>query len=265
MNWKYALGAALNRSAEAVLCSRFFPLTRYFPYGHFWLYDVQRIRGSRSLGAVCDAGANVGQTVKDFLRYAPDADIYSFEPGPDAFSQLDRRFGQRKNVHVFNAALGANRSTMALQLREDSELNTLVAADTAATSADATRIVDVTTLDDVAASHGLSHFDVLKMDVQGWEMEVLKGAAGLMAQQNLVFIFSEVAFRADQTEMQQFGELHTYLERQGFVLCGFYDLLRYGPAKEFVFFANALYMNPHASLKWGGDRVAWESWLATQK
>ena len=70
-----------------------------------------------------------------------------------------------------------------------------------------------------------------------------------------MFVFSEVAFRRDQNEMQQFDELHSYLEQNGFLLCGFYDLLRYGPRKEFVLFGNALYLNPECRLKWAGNQA----------
>jgi hypothetical protein len=78
-----------------------------------------------------------------------------------------------------------------------------------------------------------------------------------------MFVFSEVAFRR-YAEMQQFDELHNYLEHNGFLLCGFYDPVRYGPRKEFVFFANALYLNPECRLKWTGNQREWLEWLAQQ-
>jgi hypothetical protein len=90
----------------------------------------------------------------------------------------------------------------------------------------ASQVVDVTTVDSLVASHGLSHLDILKMDVQAWEMEVIRGAANSIANQNVMFVFSEVAFRWDAREMQQFDELHSKLEHNGFLLCGFYDRVR---------------------------------------
>ena len=103
------------------------------------------------------------------------------------------------------------------------------------------------------------------MDVQGWEMEVVRGASDLIANHNVMFIFAEVAFSTNEAEMQQFGEFHDCMERNEFTLCGFYELMRYGPRKEFVQFANALYVSPAARLKWTDIRPEWDRWMAQQR
>jgi FkbM family methyltransferase len=258
---KYRIGAALDGALQAALASRHFPLTRYVPYGVSWLYDLQRFMGARSLGVLFDVGANVGQTLGHLLKYAPDAQIYSFEPTDGAFATLSANFGGRRNVHLQKMALGAEPGTMALQVRANSELNTLVAAGDAEGTTQAT---EVSTVDEAVARHGISHLDLLKLDVQGWEMEVVRGASRLIADHNLIFVFAEMTFRSDEKEMQQFTELHDHLEAQGFVLSGLYELKRYGPRKEFVLFANVLYLHPQARLKWTNIADEWNRWLAQQ-
>ncbi|MDP2332362.1 MAG: FkbM family methyltransferase [Reyranella sp.] len=264
MSLKYLLGSAFSRSIDAILSSRWFPLTRRFPYGVSWVFDVQRLLRTRSLGVVFDVGANVGQTLTALLRYAPAAEIYCFEPGLIPFRALQAKFKDRKNAHLSNVALGSHPETLTLQVSENSELSTLMFRGKADPS-NTTQLTEVTTVDIVAAAHEISHLDVLKIDAQGWEMEVLKGAKNLIEDQNLIFVFAEVTFRSDETEMQQFGELHSHLEKSGFVLCGLYDLLRYGPRKEFILFANVLYMHPEARLKWANVRTEWAGWLSRQK
>lgn len=259
MNWRYLIGELGARSLDVVLSSKFFPLTRYVPHGLSWLYDVQRYLGTRSLGIAFDVGANRGQTLQQLLRFAPEAQIYSFEPASDTFAMLEQAFKEHSNVHLSNLAVGASAERMALQVGVNSELNTLVPRQSPGA---AREMVDVTTVDAIVAARGLSHVDLLKIDVQGWEMEVMRGAATLIANQNLLFVYAEVAFRADQKEMQQFGELHSHLESSGFSLCGIYEPLRYGPRKEFVLFANALYLNPQARLKWSTIGHEWEEWMA---
>jgi FkbM family methyltransferase len=259
LNWRYQIGAFGARGLDAVLSWRYCPLTRYVPSGLSWLYDVQRFIGTRALGIVFDVGANRGQTLQQLLRFAPKAQIYSFEPASETFALLEKSFTGRSNVHLLNLAVGASPDRMALQVGADSELNTLVRRPSCEA---ASQMVDVTTVDAIVAANGLSHVDLLKIDVQGWEMEVMRGAATLIANHNLLFVFAEVAFRADQKEMQQFAELHSHLESKGFSLCGFYEPLRYGPRKEFVLFANALYLHPQARLKWTDIGPEWEDWLA---
>jgi len=251
VNLKYLLGAGFFRAIEAVVSSPVFPLTRYFPRGVFWMFDIQRFMGTRSLGVLFDVGANVGQTLKTLLRHAPGAKIYGFEPALEPFRVLEANFGGRSNVDLRNVALGARPDRLALQLDDYSELNTLMPRDTQG-PAGTTQMTDVATVDDIVAAEGISHLDILKIDVQGWEMEVLHGAGKLIADHNLIFIYAEVAFRSDAAEMQQFGPLHDHLERNGFALCGFYEGMKVGPRKEFLVFSNALYVHPAARLKWTG-------------
>jgi FkbM family methyltransferase len=259
---KYRIGAALDAALQTTLASRHFPLTRYVPYGVSWLYDLQRFMGGRSLGVLFDVGANVGQTLGHLLKYAPDAQIYSFEPTDGAYATLSAKFGGRKNVHLQKMALGSRPGTMALQVRANSELNTLVPSDDAAGGR--TQTTEVSTVDEIVARHGIGHLDLLKLDVQGWEMEVVRGANRLIADHNLIFVLAEMTFRSDQNEMQQFTELHDHLEAQGFVLSGMYEPLRYGPRKEFILFANVLYLHPQARLKWTDMADEWNRWMAQQ-
>ena len=168
---------------------------------------------------------------------------------------LQGNFGDRGNVDLRNVALGARPDKLALQLSEDSQLNTLLPRDTQGVCG-SSQMIDVVTVDDIVAAEGISHLDLLKIDVQGWEMEVLRGASKLIADHDLIFVLAEVAFRSDATEMQLFGELHDHLERNGFALSGFYESVRFGPRKEFLSFANALYIHPAARLKWADSRAA---------
>lgn len=260
MGLKHRLGAALHGALEATLASRHFPLTRYVPYGVSWLYDLQRFLGSRALGVVFDVGANTGQTLNAVLRYAPGAQIHSFEPTDGAYATLQAKYGARANVRLHKMALGSRVETLELQVRADSELNTLVGA---AAGGHAQK-TPVSTVDDIVAANGITHLDLLKLDVQGWEMEVARGAARLIAEHNLLFVLAEMTFRSDQREMQQFTELHDHLEAQGFLLSGVYELLRYGPRKEFVLFANVLYLHPQARLKWTDMAEEWNAWMALQ-
>jgi FkbM family methyltransferase len=264
MNFNLLVGSTLSKARERILASAYFPLTRYYPYGVSWLYDLMRIKGTRALVTVFDVGANRGQTVETLLRFAPDAAMHSFEPGSKVFEELQRAHGGRRNVRLHQMALGSKKEQRSMLIRDDSELNTLVSSGTGA-DASRTETIEISTVDEIVALNNISHLDLLKMDVQGWEMEVIRGASNLIANQNLMFVFAETTFSSSETEMQQFGELHACLERNGFTLCGFYDLMRYGPRKEFVLFSNALYVSPTARLKWTDIGPEWDRWMATQK
>lgn len=228
-----------------LLSRRYIPMTRAFPRGSYWLYDAQRFAGTRNLRVAFDVGANVGQTLHGLLKYLPRADIFCFEPVSAAYSKLAANNSKFGNVRFVQKALGSLSGTGQIRLHRDSELNTLVT--------DGPRQDDLTgevetisidTLDSFCRSEGIASIDILKMDVQGWEMEVLKGAQGMLARRGIRFIYAEVGFRRADSDMQHFAELNDHMEQNGYWLCGLYDAFRWGANKEIVGFANALYIQP---------------------
>jgi len=101
--------------------------------------------------------------------------------------------------------------------------------------------VTVDSLESFCARNAIGQIDILKMDVQGWELELLQGAEGLLRDRRIRFIYSEVGFRRDSSDMQHFCALNEVLEEQGYWLCGFYQPFRWGPDKRYLGFSNALY------------------------
>jgi FkbM family methyltransferase len=245
MGLKYALGATANSVMQSVLSSPAFPLTRYFPRGKSWLYDIQRFAGTRDIKVAFDVGANVGQTANAILRYMPRARIYCFEPVSATYKSLVSQVGAQPNVSCIPQAPGAERGTSTIQLRTESGYNSLLlTADGAEYLTGASEEVEINTVDHFCAANNISQIDILKMDVQGYELKVIEGAARMIESSRVHFVFAEVGFRPNNLEIQMFGDFNIAVAERGFLFSGFYDFLRYGDNKEFVLFANALYTNP---------------------
>jgi FkbM family methyltransferase len=244
MGLKYQIGSFAGGVVERALRSRTLPLTRYFPRGYSWMYDAQRFAGQRRFETIFDVGANVGQTANALLRFFPDAKIYCFEPIGASFKVLEANYGTR--TVCMQMALGATPGTMDVKLRSDSELNSLRADfDRPGYYAGGTETVKISTADLFCAERGVRTIDILKMDVQGWEIEVLRGASGLLGSNRIRYVYAEVGFRRNDVEMVMFGDLDEEMAKHGFLFSGFYDAYRYGPSKEFMLFANVLYTNPN--------------------
>lgn len=227
------------------LSSPIVPLTTILPRGVSWMYDAQRFSGRRQLPVVFDVGANTGQTLREMLHYFPRSSIYSFEPVSASFQTLARRYGGRPNVKLVQKALGECAGLARIPLHGDSELNTLVAEhprmhDLTGESEDIT----VDTIDSFCASEGIESIDILKLDVQGWELKAIRGAAEMVRSGRIRLVFSEVGFRRRDSDLQHFAELNDHLEENGFWLSGFYDAYRWGDSRKYLGFASALYINP---------------------
>jgi FkbM family methyltransferase len=138
---------------------------------------------------VFDVGANTGHYANDFLRLRRR--VVSVEPNPSCAAELQRRFGWNSHFRLVRAALGGAKGTIKLHLADASAISSCDPEWIERVSASGRfeghkwgEAVDVpmTTLDALIAEHGRPAHT--KIDVEGFEAEVLKGLtqhAGMMS------------------------------------------------------------------------------------
>ncbi|MFH0959999.1 MAG: FkbM family methyltransferase [Pseudomonadota bacterium] len=134
---------------------------------------------------VFDVGANVGDYAEEVnKRLGNGTQIYCFEPGQQAFSSLSERFGGKNNVHVYNIGLGDKEETLTLFSEKDGV--SLRASfydlrlDHLGLEMSHLEKVKVSTIDLFCESHGINEIDFLKLDVEGHELKVLRGAQRML-------------------------------------------------------------------------------------
>jgi len=141
-----------------------------------------------------DVGANEGNFSTDLLSAFPKASIYSFEPHGKTFERLSSRVGDR--CHVFNCGLGETAGSMKLYDVGNKEgtsyasLYSEVISDLHHRKVDAID-VEIKMFDEVAVELGLERIDFLKIDTEGHELSVLKGAKRLLAENRVGIILFE--------------------------------------------------------------------------
>lgn len=134
---------------------------------------------------IFDVGANIGEYTNILMNSFPKAKIYSFEPHPATFSVLlSKNF--KDNIKLYNIALGEKEETLSLYNQaDDNEDSTFASLHREAISEilkkEVTEIkVPVNTLDNIAKTEKLNKIDFLKIDTEGNELAVLKGASFLL-------------------------------------------------------------------------------------
>ena len=127
-----------------------------------------------------DVGANIGNWSASFLTALPAAQIIAFEPSKQAFSKLFLRFRDFPNVSCVNTALGKSDEKAMLYADESaSGLSSLTKRRVAHFGIDFnySEEVEITKLDTWIKSQSKDFSpNVLKMDVEGHEFDVLRGA-----------------------------------------------------------------------------------------
>ncbi|MEA2370618.1 MAG: hypothetical protein QOH12_1012 [Solirubrobacteraceae bacterium] len=158
------------------------------PFGVRWEDDVAALGEVR---LAIDVGANEGQTARVITEAFPAARVFSYEPVPRTFEVLQRRFADSRQVTCIRAALGADIATARMVDGPISGQNTLL---TQAKPDAPTVAVPVTTLAAQAIEHGWDFIDLLKIDTEGFEVEVLTGGLSLLEAGSVQFILAECEF-----------------------------------------------------------------------
>lgn len=140
---------------------------------------VQLARLGISEPTIFDVGANEGGYLVRALDAAPRGRIFSFEPSRTAYAQLERAFGTRPNVTLIRTGVGAK--TMPATLWSSAPGSVLASTFANPELGPVTgEPIDIVSLDEFCAAREIKSIDLLKIDVEGGELDVLRGARNLL-------------------------------------------------------------------------------------
>jgi len=144
-----------------------------------------------NIGTVIDVGANKGQFARMIVEFFPRAEIYCFEPLDEPFGQLSA-WAQTQNgrVHCLQLALGDQEGEVEMHLHEQHTPSSSLLASTTTiqrlfpqTQAERMTRIRLSTLDRALEDTlgPMPREILLKLDVQGFEDRVLRGAGRMLA------------------------------------------------------------------------------------
>lgn len=169
---------------------------------------------------VIDVGANVGQFAIAAAKLFPEAHIHSFEPQPECVERLARNTRALSNITVYPLALGESEGEAMFQLNTHSHSGSFLHLADAHRAAfpeaqELQRIsVRISTLDKVLADVDLSSPVMLKLDVQGYEPCVLKGAIQILKRVDYVIL--EASLKPMYEGESLFEEIISIMRGYGF-------------------------------------------------
>lgn len=186
------------------------------------LHDVSVLLGPKRPVILFDVGANIGQTIASFLEMFPDSQIHSFEPSPATFEALRNAYGHDARVHLENLALGDQEGTLPFHVTQDYSVNDSLLEP--AWDAGAKIVsVRVSTLDRYCQQHRVETIDYLKIDTQGFDLQVLRGADQLLKEKRVRSLSVELTFSPMYKSQPSYIEVLSFLETAGYQPLGFYE------------------------------------------
>jgi FkbM family methyltransferase len=193
-------------------------------------FDLCNLVRSRN-PVVFDVGANTGQSIDLFRRTLATPRIYSFEPNPALAAILKHMYADC-GVMVEAMALGSSEGTTKFNVSENHELSSILDVDKndenpfSDVPLSETISVPVTTIDSYVEKHGITHIELLKIDTQGFDLEVLRGASGILDRRGVDTLLVEVNFASYYKRQASFGEVERFLTANGYRLLTLYEVTR---------------------------------------
>lgn len=189
--------------------------------------EHQRVLGDR-LATVVDIGANRGQFSLAVRQWAPKASVIAFEPLSAAAATFQKVFEGDSKVTLYQVAIGPGAGEVVIHVSsaDDSSsllpiapLQTELFPGTGEIGMEAIR---VGRLSDFVSAEEIRSPALLKVDVQGYELDALRGCTDLLQKFDLIIV--ECSFM-ELYEGQAFAhEVIRFLDGHGFVLRNVYNL-----------------------------------------
>ena len=127
--------------------------------------------------------------------------------------------------------------------RNTTQMNSLNSVATSSTPPELTHTVKITRLDDFCAGAGIKQVAVLKIDVEGFECQVIDGARALLREGRIAHFMAEVTLNPDDKQHTQLAALEKRLGEFNYLLSGFYEP-SYDSASGQMLFTNAFFKSP---------------------
>lgn len=174
---------------------------------------------------IVDGGASTGTVTDIFLRQYAHPTIHTFEPRLDAAQRMQAKYKDCPNVTVHACALGAADGTLTFQVVGHATSSSFFRPSTinqhyhpGAMGVVHSIDVPVVRLDSVLQGT----IDLIKLDLQGYELEALKGCGDLLRQTRC--IITEIEFVPLYEGQPLFGDVDVFLREKGFRLFNLYEL-----------------------------------------
>ena len=193
-------------------------VARHLSAGHIDSLELIEIAATGGISAIYDIGASTGTWTLLAKAICPRATIDAFEPLKQHQREFRSNLAGIDGVCLHPFALGATETVHPMRVTncpDASSLLPLADASRAHFGLSEERALDVQicALDEYRVQHGLPLPDLLKLDVQGYELEVLKGATATLPAAKALII--EVSFIEYYSGQVLFHEIVEFLAGQG--------------------------------------------------
>ena len=192
-----------------------------------WRMQSELLKGKANV--IFDVGANRGNTTLKYSQIFPNSEIHSFEPFPKSYEVFINLHKDNLNVNINKYALSSNIGTSNLNINKSVDTNSFLESKKIGANSDKNCIsvgqipIKTNTIDNYCLKKNIEKIDILKIDVQGFEIEVLKGALDMLKNGSIKLIYIETYFKPQYVDQPLFHDISKFLYNHNFSLQDIYD------------------------------------------
>lgn len=188
---------------------------------YLWLENLE-------IDTILDVGADIGQFALKINRGLPNKQIHSFEPVLESSLNLKKNLSKYPNINFYNTALGEVKKDVNFYINNFTASSSVLAMESLhkdifpyTTNSKKTKVKQ--DLLDNFLNDSWQNI-LLKIDVQGYELNVLKGSIKTLHKTKVVIIETGIKNLYDGQSF--FEEVYYFMKKSGFYYAGNYDQLK---------------------------------------
>jgi FkbM family methyltransferase len=208
-----------------------FGLELSFRIGHDPVDDMVRLLLGQTVSVIVDGGAHAGTFTQAISQAFPHAKVHAFEPTPSSFALLEENTRGLASVVVHRRALSSESGQATLFVCASPLTNSLRKSTTSGLRYFSELVADRGAIDvqtvklaDFAKTSTVKAIDILKLDLQGAELEAIIGLGSLI--ESVKLIHAEVQFVELYEGTPLFSDVESYLRKRGLIFYQLYGLVR---------------------------------------
>jgi len=203
---------------------------------------LELAKAKARIKTIYDLGANMGTWSLLADTLIPGAAIHAFEPIPNYQDRYLQTTANMPNATLHKVGVGAETKKARFNVAGHSSSFLEVSENLVKMFPGERKTgeleVDMVRLDDYVQRNAMPLPDLMKLDVEGYELEVLKGAVNCM--KHCRYIILEVSFIERHIGQALFSQVACFMGQQDYELCAFPYRM---PLGEEVFMADVLFKN----------------------